>query len=705
MHLHTFARCLAAAVLAGAAPAQTLTATPVDILMGPGSVAYDAGRRQPVMLRRYISATACDLVTWNGADWVPILPQITVPFGNGSLVHDALRDRLVAFDGGNSIRFIGGQTVSAGPTIPGTGLTVISGRQLVHDVARDELVAFGGWDRIAVPPSSAAYHDETFRLRQGTWQQVLVATRPAKRAEHALVYDPVRQRTVLFGGHGGTWNSTTQLGDTWEWDGTSWAAIAASGPAAGDARGTFDPNAQRVVVRDATGAVWSFDGAAWTPVGASTTPRFSNSTLVSDGGALLLVGGWTTSAPVRTLIETWRLESGAWRRIPTAVHEPGDYSALMAYDSVRRELLCLSGQAMVNWIPTTTWTWNGTWQEHPGPAPAWGRMAFDAARGQVVLFGGLNGGPTGAETWTWNGTSWTQRAPAQSPPAEPLAYRYSLLAYDPLRRVVVLVGSAGSWLWDGSNWSQAPGPQPPAGALLVWDPVRSAVVLSATPSGATWEWSGQWQQVAATGGPPYGDTMMAAFDPSRGRTFAYVIGSGYVGGDEWEWTGTTWTSRPAPVPMQLQYARDMATDTDRGRVLFRGVIAPAQGLQLHVLGPTPSRVDDAGGGCQESLVLTADQRPAIGATIELASAMSPPGPALLLFAAAPNSYQIGTCTVVADGSLTAIGLNATAASRVELPLTIPPSAALRGGTVWVQAVAVAGGALRFSRAVRLAIGD
>src|SRR5580698_500832 len=44
-------------------------------------------------------------------------------------------------------------------------------------------------------------------------------------------------------------------------------------------------------------------------------------------------------------------------------------------------------------------------------------MAYDAALGEVVLFGGSSGN----QTWTYNGTTWTQQHPATSPPAVDLA--------------------------------------------------------------------------------------------------------------------------------------------------------------------------------------------------------------------------------------------------------------------------------------------
>ncbi len=67
-------------------------------------------------------------------------------------------------------------------------------------------------------------------------------------------------------------------------------------------------------------------------------------------------------------------------------------------------------------------------------------MVYDAARGEVVLFGGGLGGPPGYyDTWVWNGTNWTQKYSAQSPRGP---YWYAM-AYDDARSKVVLFGG-----WD-----------------------------------------------------------------------------------------------------------------------------------------------------------------------------------------------------------------------------------------------------------------
>ena len=64
-------------------------------------------------------------------------------------------------------------------------------------------------------------------------------------------------------------------------------------------------------------------------------------------------------------------------------------------------------------------------------------MAYDTARHQVVLFGGLlASGGGGADTWVWNGTTWTQEFPAASPPARDLA----AMTYDSVRHETILFG-------------------------------------------------------------------------------------------------------------------------------------------------------------------------------------------------------------------------------------------------------------------------
>ena len=92
-------------------------------------------------------------------------------------------------------------------------------------------------------------------------------------------------------------------------------------------------------------------------------------------------------------------------------------------------------------------------------------MAYDAATGQVVLFGGTNGSNLG-DTWTYNGTTWTQQSPATSPSAR----SESTMAYDAATGQVVLFGGNNgsgylndTWTYNGTTWTQqSPATRPSA---------------------------------------------------------------------------------------------------------------------------------------------------------------------------------------------------------------------------------------------------
>ena len=86
--------------------------------------------------------------------------------------------------------------------------------------------------------------------------------------------------------------------------------------------------------------------------------------------------------------------------------------------------------------PLPTWTWTHQTPATSPPARSAATVAYDAATGQVVLFGGNNGSAALGDTWTWDGTNWTQQSPAISPPARHLA----AMAYDASAGQLVLFG-------------------------------------------------------------------------------------------------------------------------------------------------------------------------------------------------------------------------------------------------------------------------
>ena len=91
-----------------------------------------------------------------------------------------------------------------------------------------------------------------------------------------------------------------------------------------------------------------------------------------------------------------------------------------------------------------TWIWDGTtWTKlNPATSPsglAYASMAYDAATGQLVLFGGMDAATNQAlgDTWTWDGTTWTKQTRDPTPAPQPLP---ASMAYDPATAQLVLFG-------------------------------------------------------------------------------------------------------------------------------------------------------------------------------------------------------------------------------------------------------------------------
>ncbi|MBL9032619.1 MAG: hypothetical protein JNM80_13065 [Phycisphaerae bacterium] len=188
------------------------------------------------------------------------------------------------------------------------------------------------------------------------WTPIPPGLAPPARFRHAMAYDPFRQRTVLFGGSNSVNAFDPFLGDTWEFDGTTWMPRASSGPV----------------------ARWRH-AMAW------------------DGTGVLVFGG-SLPVPGPVLGDLWRWDGTSWTQL-AAAGPSARALATMAYDSARGRVVLFGGVAGA--ARGDTWEWNGSigqWTQRTpaaSPPPRYGHaMAFDAQRGLVVLFGGAETRPS-----------------------------------------------------------------------------------------------------------------------------------------------------------------------------------------------------------------------------------------------------------------------------------------------------------------------
>jgi hypothetical protein len=192
-----------------------------------------------------------------------------------------------------------------------------------------------------------------------------------------MAYDVARQRTVLFGGIAGA-----PLGDTWEWDGTTWTQRATTGPSPrSGAQLAWHPGIGRVVLFGGRSTSmlsdsWAWDGTVWTPLPAAggPAPRASHA-LAFDAlrGRLVLFGGELESLPRAG--DTWEWDGTSWAPRARAVAPPARTEPAMAFDLIRQRMVLFGGESPSSGPFGDTWEYLAS-RSIVGPGHAEGGLAL-----------------------------------------------------------------------------------------------------------------------------------------------------------------------------------------------------------------------------------------------------------------------------------------------------------------------------------------
>jgi len=448
---------------------------------GPGPVhrplVYDAARGRVVMLGGYRGiGSSPDAWVWNGAAWTELLrPPAAVARTGHALAYDARRRAIVLFGGARRGQLLGDTWTWSGagwnqaPADAG-GPSPRSGHAMAYDPVRDRVVLVGGTD--------GARHEifDTWEWDGRRWAPIeLAGALPSPRTGHTLAFHAGSRRVVLFGGS----HDDTRLGDTWTWNGQRWMAASPATVEMPPARAyhgmAYDAARDRIVVFGGfnpqvpgrkLGDTWEWDGRSWTralPATAAPPPR-ATPAMVFDArrGRAVLVGGGDDRDEADG---TWEHDGTRWSLVPAAGYTPRARTGhAVAYDAARGQVVLFGGFSWSAPVPALgdTWLWDGhTWSgvQSPGP-PRRHRhaMAYDPARGRVVLFGGTDDrGDVLQDTWEWDGVQWTPMPLAGDPPAPG---RHPTMAFDPMLGRVVLFGGTDDtlgtdrWAWDGAAWKR-----------------------------------------------------------------------------------------------------------------------------------------------------------------------------------------------------------------------------------------------------------
>ncbi len=447
---------------------------------------------------------------------------------------------------------------------------------MAWDSQRGVTVLFGG----TVPTGDPFDYDEfrdTWEWNGVDWLQTANSPLEFRRQQHAMAFDNRRGKVVMFGG---TREDPQTLGDdTDEYSGPAgWRSLFASGP---------PPRARHAMVYDSVhGKMVLFGGASGDTQYNDTWelivhgPEFPRQPQNTNGPACGEVSFSAAVTGVGPLQYQWRkdgfdlFEGGRF----VGVNSPTLRVTGLRFADEGVYQLAVTSACGESTSAGAALRVDAPWTHHivNGPQPrAANAMAYDESRGVSVLFGGGNssGGPS-RETWEWNGNSWLLRAVSGPTPR----WGHGMV-YDPDRRKVLLFGGnrnrgdnpadflRDTWEWDGRAWKllATNGPSPRASFALAYDSVVRRTVLYGGQNGVggggqwlydTWEFnSAAAQWVPVLGGWPAGFSLSTwppkmAFDTRRGKRVLidlYTVGIVFADFRLFEWDGVNWI-RVTPLP-------------------------------------------------------------------------------------------------------------------------------------------------------------
>jgi len=305
-----------------------------------------------------------------------------------------------------------------------------TGQKMVYNPLAEEIILFGG--NRGNGDNSILESVWKFNISSSEWNEINPEVSPVSRYNHGMVYLPDNNSILLFGGRRNT--DYTQLDDTWKFDliTNTWEEIIST---------TIPPARQ-----------------------------FSSMTYDSQSERVLMFGGFGVNEVQFNDLWEFTLENNTWKEITTTNPPPSRYGHSLIYRSSANKAYLFGGRTLG--LNNDLWefdpfinTWNSV-ATSPRPLERYvHNMEYVSESDLGFLFGGDNSNtPDRAlyDTWIYNFTanSWTEIQAETSPQARII---YSM-CYDTTQNQVYIYGGLTEdyqrclgdfWKYDfiSSNWS------------------------------------------------------------------------------------------------------------------------------------------------------------------------------------------------------------------------------------------------------------
>ena len=279
---------------------------------------------------------------------------------------------------------------------------------LVYDSENRKSILFGGLS------DGGVHNDDTWVFDSNTmnWTQMHPNNSPSGRYGHTMVFDPVTNKIILFGGY----RYGAILAETWTYDyvNNNWTEVTPtnSPPKRAHTSMVYD-NTNNIVLMhggyNVGDETWSYNTTSnkWINMNITGGPGNREGAYYSfdqDNGKFIVYGGWTDPSDTRA----YDYKSNTWTNL-NSTNEPTkrrSYASNMFYDPIMKRSIFYGGTSNVCCYDEI-WSFDydeNSWYEINSTNTPGGRwlygMAYDSDSDFVILFGGnVRDSSMSNETW------------------------------------------------------------------------------------------------------------------------------------------------------------------------------------------------------------------------------------------------------------------------------------------------------------------
>jgi hypothetical protein len=214
---------------------------------------------------------------------------------------------------------------------------------MIYDKNQKRIILFGGNKVLfGKETKSSNLLNDTWQFKNGKWTKLKIKNAPTPRAEASMVFDPIRNIILLYGGYTITNKQYIKLGDTWLFHENNWIKVSEKGPISRNgANMIYDMEKKNILLfggstidkqyGNSKGETWLWSGKSWNKIEMDQPPGIYNSSMIYNKfeKTIYRFGGWNGNSRIN---ETWIFKNENWERLNIPISPKPRNHTSMVFD-------------------------------------------------------------------------------------------------------------------------------------------------------------------------------------------------------------------------------------------------------------------------------------------------------------------------------------------------------------------------------------